>query len=59
MRIARDLRDAIVQVVFGVTTDRDASESFLVDVKRATRADLARRLDLDDVDLAVLRLGIA
>jgi len=59
MRIARDLRDAIAQVVFGVTADRDASEAFLVDVKRATRADLARRLDLDDVDLAVLRLVAA
>lgn len=56
MRIARGLRDAIAQVVFGVTPERDASESFLVDVKRATRADLARRLHLDDVDLDILRL---
>ena len=56
MRIARGLRDAIAQIVFGVTPDRDASEAFLVDVKRATRADLARRLNLDDVDLDILRL---
>jgi len=56
MRIARGLRDAIAQIVFGVTPERDASESFLVDVKRATRADLARRLSLDDVDLDILRL---
>jgi PAS domain S-box-containing protein len=56
MRIARGLRDAIAQTVFGVTPDRDASEAFLVDVKRATRADLARRLQLDDVDLDILRL---
>jgi PAS domain S-box-containing protein len=56
MRIARGLRDAIAQIVFGVTADRDASESFLVDVKRATRADLSRRLRLDEVDLEVLRL---
>jgi len=56
MRIARGLRDAIAQIVFGVTPERDASESFLVDVKRATRADLARRLNLDDVDLDILRL---
>ncbi len=55
MRIARGLRDAIAQVVFGVTPDRDASEAFLIDVKRATRADLARRLSLDDVDLGVLQ----
>lgn len=56
MRIARGLRDAIAQIVFGVTPERDASESFLVDVKRATQADLARRLSLDDVDLDILRL---
>jgi PAS domain S-box-containing protein len=55
MRIARGLRDAIAQVVFGITAERDASESFLADVKRATLADMARRLDLDDVDLAILR----
>ena len=55
MRIARELRDAIAQVVFGVTPDRDASEAFLIDVKRATRADLARRLSLDDVDLDILQ----
>lgn len=55
MRIARGLRDAIAQVVFGVTPDRDASEAFLLDVKRATRADLARRLSLDDVDLDILQ----
>lgn len=55
MRIARGLRDAIAQVVFGVTPDRDASEGFLIDVKRATRADLARRLSLDDVDLDILQ----
>jgi PAS domain S-box-containing protein len=54
MRIARGLRDAIAQVLFGVTPDRDASEAFLIDVKRATRADLARRLSLDDVDLDIL-----
>ena len=56
MRIARGLRDAIAQIVFGVTPDRDASESFLADVTRATRLDLARRLNLDDVDLDILRL---
>ena len=56
MRIARGLRDAIAQIVFGVTPDRDASESFLADVARATRLDLARRLSLDDVDLDILRL---
>lgn len=55
MRIARGLRDAIAQTVFGVTADRDATESFLVDVKRATRADLSRRLRLDEVDLEILR----
>jgi len=55
MRIARGLRDAIAQVVFGLTADRDAGESFLADVKRASREDLARRLRLDDVDLEVLR----
>lgn len=54
MRIARGLRDAIAQVVFGVTPERDANEAFLVDVKRATRVDLARRLSLDDVDLDIL-----
>jgi PAS domain S-box-containing protein len=59
MRIARGLRDAIAQIVFGVTAERDASESFLSDVKRATRADLARRLRLDDVDLEILRLVAA
>jgi len=59
MRIARALRDAIAQIVFGVTAERDASESFLADVKRATRADLARRLRLDDVDLEILRLVAA
>lgn len=59
MRIARGLRDAIAQTVFGVTAERDASESFLADVKRATRADLARRLRLDDVDLEILRLVAA
>ncbi len=59
MRIARGLRDAIAQTVFGVTADRDASESFLSDVQRATRADLARRLRLDDVDLEILRLVAA
>jgi PAS domain S-box-containing protein len=56
LRIARGLRDAIAQIVFGVTPDRDASESFLADVTRATRVDLARRLNLDDVDLDILRL---
>jgi PAS domain S-box-containing protein len=56
MRIARGLRDAIAQIVFGVTPDRDATEAFLTDVKQATRADLARRLNLDDVDLDILRL---
>ena len=56
MRIARGLRDAIAQVVFGVTAESDASESFLIDVKRATRADLSRRLRLDEVDFEVLRL---
>jgi PAS domain S-box-containing protein len=56
MRIARGLRDAIAQIVFGITPDRDASESFLQDVARATRLDLARRLNLDDVDLDILRL---
>jgi PAS domain S-box-containing protein len=55
MRIARGLRDAVAQVVFGVTPDRDASESFLADVKRATRTDLARRLRLDAVDLEILQ----
>jgi PAS domain S-box-containing protein len=55
MRIARGLHDAITQVVFGLTADRDAGESFLADVKRASLADLARRLRLDDVDLEVLR----
>ena len=59
MRIARGLRDAIAQIVFGVTAERDASEAFLGDVKRATRADLARRLRLDDVDLEILRLVAA
>jgi len=59
MRIARGLRDAIAQIVFGVTAERDASEAFLADVKRATRADLARRLRLDDVDLEILRLVAA
>lgn len=56
MRIARGLRDAIAQIVFGITPDRDATEAFLADVKQATRADLARRLNLDDVDLDILRL---
>jgi len=56
MRIARGLRDAIAQVVFGVTAEREASEAFLLDVKRATQADLARRLDLDEVDLTILRM---
>jgi PAS domain S-box-containing protein len=56
MRIARGLRDAIAQIVFGVTPESDASEAFLADVTRATRADLARRLSLDDVDLDILRL---
>lgn len=55
MRIARGLRDAIAQVVFGVTPERDAGEAFLIDVKRATRGDLARRLSLDDVDLDILQ----
>lgn len=55
MRIARGMRDAITQVVFGITADREASEAFLVDIKRATLDDMARRLDLDDVDLAILR----
>jgi DNA-binding CsgD family transcriptional regulator len=55
MRIARGLRDAIAQVVFGVTPERDANEAFLVDVKRATRVDLARRLSLDDVDVDILQ----
>ena len=55
MRIGRGLRDAIAQVVFGVAADPDASESFLADVKRATLADVARRLRLDDVDLDILR----
>ncbi len=55
MRIARELRDAIAQIVFGVTADRDVSEAFLLDVKRATTADLARRLRLDEVDLDILR----
>ena len=55
MRIARGLRDAVAQVVFGVTPDRDASESFLSDVKRATRTDLSRRLRLDEVDLEILQ----
>lgn len=56
MRIARGLRDAIAQIVFGVTADRDASEAFLLDVKRATLADMARRLRLDEVDLEILRM---
>jgi PAS domain S-box-containing protein len=56
MRIARGLRDAIAQIVFGVTAERDASEAFLADVKRATLADMARRLRLDEVDLETLRL---
>jgi PAS domain S-box-containing protein len=56
MRIARGLRDAIAQIVFGVTADRDASEAFLLDVKRATLADMARRLRLDEVDLDILRM---
>ncbi|MDX2171234.1 MAG: PAS domain S-box protein [Deltaproteobacteria bacterium] len=56
MRIARGLRDAIAQIVFGVTAERDASEAFLADVKRATQADMARRLRLDQVDLETLRL---
>lgn len=55
LRIARGLSDALTQVVFGITADRDTTESFLVDIKRATLDDVARRLDLDDVDLAVLR----
>ncbi len=55
MRIARELRDAIAQIVFGVTAERDVSEAFLLDIKRATAADLARRLRLDDVDLDILR----
>ena len=55
MRIARGLRDAIAQIVFGVTADRDASESFLADVKRASVSEVARRLRLDDTDLEVLR----
>ena len=55
MRIARGLHDAIAQIVFGVTAERDASESFLVDVKRATQDDVARRLRLDEVDLEILR----
>src|SRR4029078_7604546 len=59
MRIARGLRAAIAQIVFGVPAERDASEAFLGDVKRATRADLARRLRLDDVDLEILRLVAA
>src|SRR5262249_30219734 len=56
MRIARGLRDAIAQIVFGVAANGDASEAFLIDVKRATHADLARRLNLDEVDLAILPL---
>jgi len=55
MRIARGLRDAIAQIVFGVAADGDASESFLSDVKRATQEEVARRLKLDEVDLAILR----
>jgi DNA-binding CsgD family transcriptional regulator len=54
MRIARGLRDAIAQVVFGVTADGDATESFLSDVKRATVDEVARRLRLDEVDLEIL-----
>lgn len=50
MRIACGLRDAIAQIVCGVTVERDASEAFLADVKRATRAELAAH---------ALRLGIA
>jgi PAS domain S-box-containing protein len=56
MRIARGLRDAIAQIVFGVTAEADASEAFLADVKRAAAGDMARRLRLDDVDLKILRL---
>lgn len=59
MRIARGLRDAVAQIVFGVTPERDATDSFVADVKRATRDDLARRLRLDDVDLEILRLVAA
>jgi len=59
MRIARGLRDAVAQVVFGVAPQPDASEAFVADVKRATVADLARRLRLDDVDLVVLRMVAA
>lgn len=55
LRIARGLRDAIGQVVFGVTTDRDSGEAFLADIKSATLADVARRLGLDEIDLAILR----
>lgn len=55
MRIARGLRDAIAHTVFGVAPDRDASEAFLSDVRRATQADLARRLQLDAVDVNILR----
>jgi DNA-binding NarL/FixJ family response regulator len=56
MRIIRGMRDAMAQVVFGVTANPDAADSFLLDIKRATAADLSRRLELDEVDLVVLRL---
>jgi DNA-binding NarL/FixJ family response regulator len=56
MRIARALRDAVAQIVFGVTPEGDATESFMADVKRATRADLVRRLRLDEVDLDIIGL---
>ena len=55
MRIGRGLRDAIAQVVFGGTAAPEAREALLADVRRATAADIARRLRLDDVDLDILR----
>jgi len=55
-RIAAGLRDAIAQVVYGVTPEPDATDAFLLDVRKAVLADVARRLGLDDVDVAIVRL---
>ncbi|MFN8643983.1 MAG: PAS domain S-box protein [Candidatus Binatia bacterium] len=55
-RIAAGLRDAIAQVVYGVTPDPQAAQAFLLDVRKTVLADVGRRLGLDDVDMTIVRL---
>ena len=55
-RIARELYDSIAQIVFKTAADPETTDALLSEVRSSLRAEVARTLELSEVDLTIIEL---